>query len=287
MTQDHNSNHPSATPKPATTQPSLAGDYLERFSGVARLYSLDGLVRLHNAHVCVVGLGGVGTWAAEALARSGVGALTLIDLDDICITNVNRQLHALDGSIGQSKADALAQRMRLINPSIHLNVVHDFITANNVATHITNELDYVIDCIDSVKHKAALIAHCKRHKVRIVTTGGAGGQIDPTSIHVLDLNKTYNDPLARKVRSLLRREYGFSRNEKRNYSVPCVCSSEQLRYPQPDGSVCQQKSFDGLSATNLNCSSGFGSSTMVTASFGMTAAARVITRLAQASSKKS
>lgn len=287
MTQHHDNEISSHTLKFQPAQEALTADYLERFSGVARLYSLDGLVRLHSAHVCVVGLGGVGTWAVEALARSGVGALTLIDLDDICITNVNRQLHALDGNIGQSKADALGQRMHLINSSIHLNVVHDFITANNVADHITPKLDYVIDCIDSVKHKAALIAHCKRHKIRIVTTGGAGGQIDPTRIHVLDLNKTYNDPLARKVRSLLRREYGFSRNEKRNYSVPCVCSSEQLRYPQPDGSVCQQKSFDERTATNLNCSSGFGSSTMVTASFGMAAAARVITRLAQASSKKS
>ncbi|BCD84350.1 hypothetical protein PSm6_07570 [Pseudomonas solani] len=136
----------------------------------------------------------------------------------------------------------------------------------------------MIDCIDSVAAKAALIAWCKRRKIQIVTTGGAGGQVDPTQIQVTDLNKTFNDPLAAKVRSMLRRDYNFSRTAGRTYSVPCVFSTEQLRYPKPDGSVCQQKSFVG-EGVKLDCAGGFGAVMMVTASFGMAAAAKTVDKL--------
>lgn len=259
--------------------------YLDRFGGIGRLYGAAGLARLQAAHVCVVGVGGVGSWAAEALARSGIGEITLIDMDDICITNSNRQIHALEGNIGRLKVEALAERIRQINPECRVHALMEFVTEKNQAELIHSGLDYVLDCIDSVKSKAALIAHCKRNKIRIVTTGAAGGQSDPTLIQVADLNKTFNDPLARKVRSLLRRQYNFSRNASRNYSIPCVFSSEQLVYPQPDGSVCQMKSFDGDS-TRLDCSSGFGAATMVTGTFGFVAAARVVKRLADGAGKK-
>ncbi|MAY15879.1 tRNA cyclic N6-threonylcarbamoyladenosine(37) synthase TcdA [Thalassolituus sp. C2-1] len=264
----------------------MTPDYLDRFGGIGRLYGVAGLQRLHASHVCVVGIGGVGSWAAEALARSGVGEITLIDMDDICVTNTNRQIHALGGDIGKLKVEAVADRIRRINPECKVHALMEFVTVNNQRELIHTGMDYVIDCIDSVKNKAALIAHCKRNKIRIVTTGAAGGQTDPTQIQVADLNKTFNDPLARKVRSLLRREYNFSRNAARNYSIPCVFSSEQLQYPQPDGSVCQTKSFDGDS-TRLDCSSGFGSATMVTGTFGFVAAARVVKRIADESGKKS
>ena len=250
----------------------------QRFGGIARLYGSDGLARLAAAHVAVVGVGGVGSWAAEALARSGVGEISLFDLDDVCVTNSNRQSHALAETIGRPKVEVLAERLRAINPACVVHPVADFVSRDNMAECITEQLDFVLDCIDGVAAKAALIAWCKRRKIGLVTTGGAGGQIDPTQIRVADLNKTFNDPLAAKVRSTLRRDYGFSRTAGRNYSVPCVFSTEQLRYPKPDGGVCQSKSFVG-EGVKLDCAGGFGASMMVTASFGMVAAARAVDKL--------
>lgn len=250
----------------------------QRFSGVARLYGREGAERLAAAHVAVVGIGGVGSWAAEALARSGVGEISLFDLDDVCITNSNRQVHALEGSVGQAKVEVMAARLRAISPTCVVHAVADFVTRETMTEYITEQLDAVIDCIDSVNAKAALIAWCKRRKIQIVTTGGAGGQIDPTQIQIGDLNKTFNDPLAAKVRSTLRRDYGFSRTPGRNYSVPCVFSTEQLRYPKPDGTVCQTKGFVG-EGVKLDCAGGFGAVMMVTASFGMAAAAKTVDKL--------
>jgi tRNA A37 threonylcarbamoyladenosine dehydratase len=275
-----------ATDSAITTQAaSMSPSYLDRFGGIGRLYGAVGLQRLYDAHVCVIGIGGVGSWAAEALARSGVGKITLIDMDDICVTNTNRQIHAMTSSVGKLKCEAVAERLRDINPEIDVDARMAFVTASNLEEQITPDMDYVIDCIDSVKNKAALIAFCKRRKIRIVTTGAAGGQTDPTQIQVGDLNKTFNDPLARKVRSLLRREYNFSRNQSRNYSIPCVFSTEQLVYPSSDGTVCQTKAFAGES-TRLDCNSGFGSATMVTGTFGFVAASRVIKRISEAAGKK-
>ncbi|HTN31021.1 MAG TPA: tRNA cyclic N6-threonylcarbamoyladenosine(37) synthase TcdA [Pseudomonas sp.] len=250
----------------------------QRFGGIARLYGRDGLDRLRAAHVAVVGIGGVGSWAAEALARSGVGEISLFDLDDVCVTNTNRQLHALDGTVGKPKVEVMAARIRAINPACQVHAVADFVTRETMAEYVTEQLDFVIDCIDSVPAKTALIAWCKRRKIGIVTTGGAGGQVDPTQIQIADLNKTFNDPLAAKVRSLLRRDYGFSRTPGRHYSVPCVFSTEQLRYPKPDGGVCQSKSFVG-EGVKLDCAGGFGAVMMVTASFGMVAAAKAVEKL--------
>ncbi len=250
----------------------------QRFGGIARLYGRDGLARLAAAHVAVVGIGGVGSWTAEALARSGVGEISLFDLDDVCVTNTNRQIHALQGAIGQPKVEVMAERIRAINPACVVHAVSDFVTRETMAEYITVHLDCVIDCIDSVNAKAALIAWCKRRKIQIITTGGAGGQIDPLLIQVGDLNKTTNDPLASSVRSALRRDYGFSRTQGRHYSVPCVYSREQLRYPKPDGSICLEKKFVG-DGVKLDCAGGFGAVMMVTATFGMVAAAKAVDKL--------
>jgi tRNA A37 threonylcarbamoyladenosine dehydratase len=239
---------------------------------------VEGLARLQAAHVAVVGLGGVGSWAAEALARTGVGEISLFDLDDVCVSNINRQSHALQDTVGQPKAEVLAQRLRAINPACKVHAVVDFVTSDTLEQYLTAGLDYVLDCIDSVNAKAAVIAWCKRRKLPIVTTGGAGGQVDPTQIGVCDLNRTWNDPLASKVRSLLRRDYGFSRNTSRNYAVPCVFSTEQLRYPAADGSVCLTKRFVG-EGVRLDCAGGFGAVMMVTATFGMVAASKVVEKL--------
>lgn len=248
-----------------------------RFGGIERLYGAAGLRLFQRVNICVIGIGGVGSWVAEALVRSGVAKITLIDLDDICITNVNRQIHALTDTVGESKVEVMAQRLKAINPACEVTEVDDFITRENIPELIGEQFDYVIDAIDSVKEKAALIAHCKRRKLGIITVGGAGGQMDPTRIDICDLSKTNHDPLAAKVRSLLRREYNFSKSGRR-FAVDCVYSTEQLVYPQPDGSVCQMKSVqDGN--TRLDCSGGFGASTCVTASFAFAAVSRVLQKL--------
>ncbi|MBB3331453.1 tRNA A37 threonylcarbamoyladenosine dehydratase [Halomonas campaniensis] len=255
-------------------------DHALRFGGIRRLYGTRAVERFRTAHVVVVGVGGVGSWTVEALARSGIGRLTLIDLDDVCVSNVNRQLHALDGTIGRPKVEVLAERCRAIQPGIEVREDIAFATPTNLAERIPEDADHVVDAIDSVVAKAALIAWCKRRKLPITVTGAAGGQTDPTRIRVADLARTEHDPLLAKVRSRLRRDFGFSRNPKRRFSVECVYSDEQLVYPGSDGEVCLQKPGSG-EATRLDCASGFGAATFVTGSFGFTAASRVLARLAR------
>ena len=261
-------------------------DYQLRFAGIARLYGVAALEKFRAAHVCVVGIGGVGSWAAEALARSGIGTITLIDLDDVCISNINRQLHAMTDTIGQDKVAVMAQRIKAINPDCIVHQVEDFVTTDNLRQLISSDMDYVVDAIDSIKAKVALLAYCKRNKIRLISTGGAGGQTDPTQIQIADLTQTINDPLLAKVRNSLRRDYNYSRNPKRRFGIDCVFSTEQLIYPQPDGSVCQQKTAqlnadDEASSMRLDCSGGFGAVTVVTASFGFAAVSRVLKKLAQ------
>tara|TARA_R110002126_G_scaffold150368_4_gene296595 strand:- start:12856 stop:13686 length:831 start_codon:yes stop_codon:yes gene_type:complete len=260
-------------------------DYLLRFAGIGRLYGNNALAAFAKAHVCVVGIGGVGSWVAEALARSGIGKITLIDLDDVCISNINRQLHALTDTVGQDKVAVMAARINAINPDCVVHQVADFIAADNLQQLITPQLDYVVDAIDSIKAKVGLLVHCKRNKIKVICTGGAGGQIDPTRIQIADLTQTINDPLLAKVRNSLRRDYQYSRNPKRRFGIECVYSTEQLVYPQADGTVCQQKTpqlnADGeVSSMRLDCSGGFGATTVVTASFGLAAAARVLQKIA-------
>ncbi|QUM78383.1 tRNA cyclic N6-threonylcarbamoyladenosine(37) synthase TcdA [Moritella sp. 24] len=258
----------------------MSTEYDNRFGGIARLYGLKALQFFNQAHVCVIGIGGVGSWAAEALARSGVGKITLIDMDDICVTNTNRQIHALKDTIGQQKIDVMAARIHAINPECVVNLIDDFVSTDNIGEHLSTDYDYVIDAIDSVRSKSALLAYCKRNKIKCITIGAAGGQIDPTQIQVTDLAKTYQDPLAAKVRSDLRRLHNFTKNTKRKFGIECVFSTEQLIYPGTDGEVCMTKNFaDG--ATGMDCSSGFGASTAVTASFGLVAASRVLKKLAE------
>lgn len=252
-----------------------------RFGGIARLYGRKALARFSASHVCVVGIGGVGSWAAEALARSGIGRITLIDMDDTCLTNTNRQIHAIDGQYDRPKVVVMADRIRAINPSCSVKAVEEFVSRENLRGLVTRDVDFLIDAIDVAGTKAALIYHCKREKIPVVTTGAAGGQLDPTLVRVVDLNRTRNDPLAAKVRSILRRHYGWSRNPKRHYAVPCVYSLEQLRYPKPDGEVSCEKPDNGI-AGRLDCQSGFGACMTVTATFGLVAVSKALERLAEA-----
>lgn len=250
----------------------------QRFGGTERLYGHQATDILKRAHICIVGIGGVGTWVAEGLARTAIGNLTLIDLDDICVTNTNRQIHALDNTVGQAKVDAMATRISQINPECTVRTIEDFITPDNVSMLLESDYDYVVDATDSIKAKAAMIAFCKRNKLPIITIGGAGGQIDPTQISVTDLSKTIQDPLASKLRSELRRFHGFTTNPKRRFAIDCVYSTEQLRYPQQDGSVCFSKNLKEGSV-KLDCNTGFGASVAVTATFGFVTVARVIDKL--------
>ena len=259
-------------------------DTTRRFGGIERLYGPGALLRAARAHVTVVGIGGVGSWAAEALARSGIGALTLIDLDHLAESNLNRQIHALETTLGEAKVVAMKQRILAINPACTVNLVEEFVNEANVAALIP-PCDAVIDAIDNVRAKAALIAHCRHMRVAVVTTGGAGGRTDPTRIEVVDLSRTTQDALASKVRARLRKAYDFPRDPKRTFGVACVFSPEQLHRPVPagqdDGAVHDACAIDEGSgppldpAAGLNCA-GYGSSVTVTASFGFAAAARVL-----------
>jgi len=262
-------------------------DYSLRFGGIARLYGLNGAKILENSHFCIIGIGGVGSWAAEALARNGVGNITLIDLDDICITNVNRQIHALSETIGESKVDVMCERIKQINPDCRVNIIEDFITVENLTSLLSKDYDYVIDAIDSVDIKTRLIAYCKRKKLPIITIGGAGGQVDPSKIAITDLSKTYQDPLLAKVKNQLRREFNFPRADltkasKRKFSIDAVFSTEQLRYPTELDGVCLAKP-DVTEGNNkpmrLDCSGGFGATTHVTATFAFFAVGRAIDKL--------
>ena len=252
-------------------------DYNNRFGGIARLYGQRGFEIIRDSHFCVVGIGGVGSWAAESLARSGIGEITLIDHDDIAESNINRQIHSLSHTIDHSKVETMAERIRQINPDCKVNVIDDFITETNCAKHLSHNYDYVIDAIDSIKFKCAIIYYCKRNKIPIITTGGAGGLTDPTKIDVTDLAKTWNDPLAATVRSQLRCQYGYSRNTKRNFGIKCVYSTEQQRYPDDNGRVEYAK--PGVKGVSLDCAMGFGTATQVTATFGFVATAKAIEAL--------
>jgi len=257
----------------------LTQNYQARFGGIGRLYGTESLKRLARAHFAVVGLGGVGSWAAEALARSGIGELTLIELDDACITNTNRQLHALEGTVGQSKLSVMAARIQQINPEIQVHAVHDFLSAKNLENYITTQ-DIIVDAIDSVHVKAALVAYCSALKKRLVTCGSSGGKTDPSKITVDDLGLTQSDPLLAKLRNLLYHKHNFAKSKKRRFRVDAVYSTEAMVYPKPDGSVCSSKQIleDGV---KLDCAGGFGSSVMVTGSFGFMAAARAVERYLQ------
>ena len=226
----------------------------------------------------MIGVGGVGSWIVEALARSAVGHLTLIDLDNVAESNINRQLQALSSTIGMPKIEALKERIAQINPFCKVTLVEDFIDPENIETMIAGKgFDYVVDAIDGVKSKAALIAYCSANKLPLVVIGGAGGQTDPTKIEIRDLARTEQEPLLKKVRKILRAQYGFAKGEKNKYHIDAVFSMEPLRYPEA-GDAC---AVDPNSITGLNCA-GFGSSMVVTATFGMVAAGHLLRKLADA-----
>lgn len=254
-------------------------DFERRFGGIARLYGDAALARFRIAHVCVIGVGGVGSWIVEALARSAIGSITMIDLDNVAESNVNRQIHALTDTLGKAKVTALAERIAQINPCCVVRQIEDFITPDNLDEMIgSGRYDYVIDAIDSVKAKTALIAYCRAKGIRLITIGGAGGQTDPTKIEIRDLSRTEQEPLLAKVRKRLRAQHGFPRGTKNKFGIDAVFSTEPLRFPE-SGESCEIDADEKAGITGLNCA-GFGSAMVVTASFGLVAASKVLRTLA-------
>lgn len=260
-------------------------DLDRRFGGINRLYGTDALSRLATAHVIVIGIGGVGSWAAEALARSGVGRLTLVDLDHVAESNFNRQLHALEPTLGQAKVEAMAQRIALINPACDVRCIDNFLTPENVGEIIgTDSQTLVLDAMDQVAAKVALIAWCKRHKQMVVTCGAAGGKLRGELVQVADLSETTQDPLLAKVRSCLRRDHRFpagqlkplkTGNKKTRFGIQAVYSTEAVKRPVQEGDSCAP--FDPSGGAPLACA-GYGSLVTVTAVFGMVAAGLLIDR---------
>lgn len=252
----------------------------QRFAGIDRLYGTGAAATLSGRTVCIVGLGGVGSWAVEALARSGVGGLCLVDADDICLSNTNRQLHALDGLYGRGKAEVLAERCRAINPDIRVEVVPAFLVPSNLDALLDRGFDLVLDACDSFRSKVEMIAWCRRRKLPLVVVGSAGGRTDPTQVRVRDLSRTEHDALLALVRKKLRSDFGFPRNQDRYFGIPAVYSLENVKYPQADGSVCGTRPALGADAAlKLDCGAGLGAATHVTGTFAFAAVGKAIALL--------
>ena len=241
--------------------------YERRFQGTRTLYGTTAVTTFADAHVYVIGVGGVGSWAAEALARTAVGTITLIDLDVLVASNVNRQLPALDSTFGESKIAAMATRIREINPKVTLNLIDDFLTVENVATLLPSRDEakaaiaqgrpmVILDCVDDMNAKLAIALHCRFNKLKLVCAGGAGGKIDPSQIRVSDLRDSYQDPLLAKLRNKLRHEKGINSTLKEKFGIKCVYSTEPPRVDKN----CQ--------TGGLQCG-GYGSAVVVTSVVAM------------------
>ena len=242
-------------------------DLDRRFGGLARLYGAAGATQIRQAHVVVVGIGGVGSWAAEALARNAVGNITLVDLDNIAESNVNRQIHALEANFGKAKITAMHERILSINPNCVVREIEDFVTLDNVSKMLDFHSSVMLDCTDDVKAKIALVLNAKATQTPLIIVGAAGGRLDPTRMKTADLSQVQGDKLLAKVRNQLRRDYQFSKatqtKKSAKFGFVCVYSDEPVIKPE---AACETDALTGL-----NCA-GYGSSVCVTASMGFAAA---------------
>ena len=252
-----------------------------RFDRMGRLVGDEKMKKLFNSHVMIIGLGGVGSWAAEAIIRSGVGHVTIIDHDEICITNANRQLHSLQGLVGQKKAQVMGERLRKINPQAKVDILATFYNKENSAEILGLNPDYILDAIDNLTAKTFLLNECREQGRKVITSGGASAKMDPTRIKIIDLSKTYMDPLSHSVRKILRKDFNFPR-EKNEFGIPCVFSDEEpmesieLKYDNGEGfkCVCPQGEFDPHSC--LHRSVIYGIAGFVTGAFGLAMASWVV-----------
>jgi tRNA A37 threonylcarbamoyladenosine dehydratase len=247
--------------------------YENRFGGLTRLYGASALSTLRTSHVMVVGVGGVGSWVVEALARSGVGHLSMVDLDDVCATNTNRQLPAMDPEWGRLKVEVLADRIRQINPDAQVSVHADFFTRKSALSLLSDRPDLVVDAIDSVGDKVALIEECRKASIPILVSGGAGGKTDPTKVRTADLGRERGDPLLKAVKRSLRNQ-GLGPDAQGLWGIECVFSEEPSILPWE---VCSTvaKPGDGGSA-RIDCATGFGAASFATGTFGFTLASLAV-----------
>lgn len=249
-----------------------------RFDRMGRLVGDDQMKRLMKSHVMVVGLGGVGSWAAESIVRSGVGTVTLVDFDQVCVTNFNRQLHALQGQVGEEKTRVMAERMRLINPGARIRPIAKFYNAEHHEEIFQERPDFVIDAIDNVTAKCLLLQYCRERKIGVITSTGSGGRLDPTQVKVVDLNLTEVDPLARELRKILRQKYGFPTEIGVPWGLPAVFSAEPATEPRElhyDGGkgfrcVCPQGENPYFNCDSRNLI--MGNASFVTGTFGLVCA---------------
>lgn len=271
-------------PSGASARPPVTDPFLDRFSGIARLYGTAALERFRRSHVLIVGIGGVGCWIAESLARSGIGRITLVDADDLCVTNTNRQIHAHDGNYGRPKVTAMADRLRAIQPGIRVDERAEFLSERTADGLLTADIDLVIDAIDAVRAKCLLLAKCREKALPVIACGGAGGRRDPLQIRVQDLARTGHDALLLAVRRKLRNDYGFPKSPEgqkvRKFGIEAVFSEEPPLYPTCEGEVSHDKPEELPSG--LRCDAGYGTVTHVVAAFAMIAAGRALERLAAA-----
>lgn len=275
---------PASTPTPAQQQPNES-EYVihRRFDRIGRLLGDEKMTRLFQAHVMVIGVGGVGSWAAESLSRSGVGRLTLVDFDDICITNTNRQLHALTGLVGKKKATVMAERLSKVNPASRVEAMETFYNLNTSAEILGRKPDFILDAIDNVTAKCHLLATCRELGVPVISSGGSGGRMDPLRLRVTDMSETHTDPLLQQVRKVLRSKYAFPAEGA--FGIPTVFSEEipsepvELKYDKGMGfkCVCPQGANDFHSCEKRNLI--YGTASFVTGSFGLVAAAEITRRL--------
>ena len=241
-------------------------EYERRFAGVEKIYGDEAFRQYEHSHVMVIGIGGVGSWAVEALARTGIGELTIIDMDVVAASNINRQLPAMSSTLGREKIEVMAERCHSINPRVKINVVDDYLTPDNVKELLENKPDVVLDCIDDVKAKLALMLHCRFNKIPLIVSGGAGGKLDPLKIRVADLSKTEQDPMLAKLRSQLRAK-GICKKHKEKFGITCVYSIDNSL---SNAEVCP--------SAGLRCG-GYGSAVVVTSSFAMVAVSEVLKKL--------
>ena len=254
----------------------LPHDFESRFGGIGRLMGRKSLEKIMNSNILIIGIGGVGSWVAESLARSGVCKMTLVDLDDVCVTNINRQVHALNGTVGLFKVDVMKERILLINPFCEVDTKQCFFSPKNLDRIFDKKYDFVIDCCDDFTNKCYLMEHTRNNGIPLIVMGGAGGKIDPLQVRVTDLSTSSNDMLLARLRKKLRQDFNFPRENEGEFGIWSVWSHERAVYPSADG--CTTFKPPGL-MKNMDCSEGFGSASFVTGAFAFAATSLVLREL--------